>query len=61
MSILVAYKVYICFWSLVLWWTFKIRECMGLYYENEVYHFLFNVYKRFFTLLTFFYVFNVFL
>ena len=34
---------------------------MGLYYENEVYHFLFNVYKRFFTLLTFFYVFNVFL
>jgi len=29
-SILVANKVYRYFWSLVFWWKFKIRECLGL-------------------------------
>jgi len=28
-SILVANKVYRYFWSLVFWWTFKIRQCLG--------------------------------
>jgi len=36
MSILAANKVYRYFWSLVFWWKFKIRECLGPYSEHEV-------------------------
>jgi len=34
MSILVAKKVYRYFWLLVLWWKFKISECLGPYCEE---------------------------
>jgi len=60
MSILVPNKVCRYFWSVVLWWKFKIRECVEPYCEHEVQRFLFNVYKRFFILVTFFTFFNVF-
>jgi len=36
MSILVANKIYKYFISLVIWWKFKIRECLGAYCEHEV-------------------------
>jgi len=36
MSILVVNKVYNYFWSLVFWWKFKIRECLGPCCEREV-------------------------
>jgi len=39
MFILVAnkvYRLYRYFWSLVFWWKFKIRDCLGPYCEREV-------------------------